>query len=272
MRLLLAQVKQRSEGHPCSTPMGTLVRMAAVVGMTDLAAMTAELLRLEGARRRCEARSGPVDRPRSSPRKRSGPMGMARWRPGWPRSAIGLRARSAPGFVLLASAGARRKFSTPSTMDSSERLKLASSVDCGPTHGPGTTSPTRSGCSSNRRPSSASRTSEWCVVGGRPWLTRMAPIAITHVPTTRRQASTAFVGGRFHLEATGDHLAGAVMSEILERFEQAQFHAEWDQLRERLGDSALSGAARAHPGPAPLRRVADHLHHGRYRSGCASSG
>ena len=53
-----------------------------------------------------------------------------------------------------------------------------------------------------------------------------------------RRASAGFVGGRFHLEATGDHLAGAVMSEILERFEQAQFHAEWDQLRERLGDSA----------------------------------
>jgi hypothetical protein len=53
-----------------------------------------------------------------------------------------------------------------------------------------------------------------------------------------RRAFAAFVGGRFHLEATGDNLAGAVISEILERFEQAQFDAEWDRLRDRFGDAA----------------------------------
>ena len=126
----------------------------------------------------------------------------------------------------------------PSSMDSSGRLKLASLVDCGPTHGPGTTSPTRSGCSSKQ--ATILRFGDFGVLCRR-W-EALADEDGAHRDHTRahveRHASTAFVGTWFHFEATGDHLAGAVMNEILERFEQAQFHAEWDQLRERLGDSA----------------------------------
>jgi hypothetical protein len=62
-----------------------------------------------------------------------------------------------------------------------------------------------------------------------------------------RRASAGFVGTRFHLEASGDSLAGAVMSEILERFERAQFDAEWDELKTRLGDAACPALLERNP-------------------------
>ena len=270
MRLLLAQVKRRQRAILVAPLWVHLFVWRRCVGMTDLAAMTAELLRLEGERRRVESRLARlITRVESSEAFRADGHGsVAAW--------LAAECDWSPGEIRTRIRLARLGRHSPEVLDALdhgqlERHKLASSVDCGPTLGPGTTSPTRSGCSSNRRPSSASRTSEWCVVGGRPWLTRMAPIAITHVPTTRGGCPPA------------SWVAGSTSRRPATTWPAPSWARSWNGSSKpssmRNGISCVSvsairvsGAARAHPGPAPLRRVADHLHHGRYRSGCASSG
>lgn len=53
-----------------------------------------------------------------------------------------------------------------------------------------------------------------------------------------RTAHAGIVGNSFHLDAQGGALEGAAMIEILGRFEQAQFDAEWEDLKARFGDDA----------------------------------
>ena len=53
-----------------------------------------------------------------------------------------------------------------------------------------------------------------------------------------RSAQAAMLGNTFHFNAQGGALDGAAMMEILARFEQAQFEAEWADLRLRFGDDA----------------------------------
>ncbi len=53
-----------------------------------------------------------------------------------------------------------------------------------------------------------------------------------------RRASTARLDHTFHLVAQFGAIQGAAISEILERFERAEFAAEWDELRARFGDDA----------------------------------
>jgi hypothetical protein len=62
-----------------------------------------------------------------------------------------------------------------------------------------------------------------------------------------RSAHGAMVGATFHLDARGGALDGVAMIEILARFEQAQFAAEWDELKTQFGDDAC---------PAMLERTA----------------
>ncbi len=62
-----------------------------------------------------------------------------------------------------------------------------------------------------------------------------------------RSAHAVIVGDRFHLDATAGVIAGTSIVEILRHFEQAQFDAEWDDLRARYGEGAC---------PAMLERTA----------------
>ena len=56
-----------------------------------------------------------------------------------------------------------------------------------------------------------------------------------------RRVHAGIVGTRFHLDAEGDVITGTAMAEILDRFEQAEFHADWDQARQQFGDAACAG-------------------------------
>ena len=60
-----------------------------------------------------------------------------------------------------------------------------------------------------------------------------------------RRVHAAMVGTRFHLDAEGDVITGTAMAEILDRFEQAEFHADWDQ-----GAAAVRGCRRCRPAGA----------------------
>jgi hypothetical protein len=62
-----------------------------------------------------------------------------------------------------------------------------------------------------------------------------------------RRAHASMVGNTFCLDAAGGAVDGVAMIEILSRFEQAQFDAEWDELKTRYGDDAR---------PALMRRTA----------------
>jgi hypothetical protein len=53
-----------------------------------------------------------------------------------------------------------------------------------------------------------------------------------------RRAQASMVGNTFYLDAAGGAVDGVAMTEILSRFEQAQFDAEWDELTARYGDDA----------------------------------
>jgi hypothetical protein len=55
-----------------------------------------------------------------------------------------------------------------------------------------------------------------------------------------RNAHASIVGSRFRLDAAGDVVSGAAMSEILERFCDAEFHADWDSARDRFGDATCA--------------------------------
>lgn len=52
-----------------------------------------------------------------------------------------------------------------------------------------------------------------------------------------RSAQAAVVGATFHLDARGGVLDGTALMEILERFERAEFDAEWDRLKAIHGDA-----------------------------------
>ena len=62
-----------------------------------------------------------------------------------------------------------------------------------------------------------------------------------------RSVHAFIIGDRFHLDATAGVIAGTGIVEVLRRFEQAQFDAEWDDLRARYGEDAC---------PAMLERTA----------------
>jgi len=62
-----------------------------------------------------------------------------------------------------------------------------------------------------------------------------------------RRAQASMVGNTFYLDAAGGAVDGVAMIEILSRFEQAQFDAEWDELTAGDGEDAC---------PARLERTA----------------
>jgi hypothetical protein len=53
-----------------------------------------------------------------------------------------------------------------------------------------------------------------------------------------RRVRTGITGESFTMTADGDSIDGAEIIEILDRFCDAEFLAEWDRVRERLGESA----------------------------------
>lgn len=53
-----------------------------------------------------------------------------------------------------------------------------------------------------------------------------------------RRVATAQLDHTFHLVAQFGAVQGAAIAEVLEAFERAEFDAEWDELRSRLGDEA----------------------------------
>ena len=53
-----------------------------------------------------------------------------------------------------------------------------------------------------------------------------------------RRAQVSMVDNTFYLDAAGRAVDGVAMIEILSRFEQAQFDAEWDDLKTRYRDDA----------------------------------
>ncbi len=55
---------------------------------------------------------------------------------------------------------------------------------------------------------------------------------------TARTARAVAVGDEVYLEGRFGTAQGAAIAEVLERFTQAEFDAEWDDLRARLGDDA----------------------------------
>ena len=55
-----------------------------------------------------------------------------------------------------------------------------------------------------------------------------------------RSAHASIVGDEFRLDANGGVIDGTAISEILRRFEQAEFDADWAELRERFGDDATA--------------------------------
>jgi hypothetical protein len=57
----------------------------------------------------------------------------------------------------------------------------------------------------------------------------------------RRRARISVDDAGVHLDAVGPAAAGVAMDEILERFCTAEWHADWDAARERLGDAATPG-------------------------------
>ena len=62
-----------------------------------------------------------------------------------------------------------------------------------------------------------------------------------------RTVHCSIVGGCFRLEAEGDVISGTAMGEILSRFTDTEFVADWDQARQRCGDAVT---------PALLERTA----------------
>jgi Domain of unknown function (DUF222) len=55
-----------------------------------------------------------------------------------------------------------------------------------------------------------------------------------------RRAQASIMGHTFYLDACGGAVDGVAMIQILSRFEQAQFDAEWDELTARVGDEACA--------------------------------
>ena len=62
----------------------------------------------------------------------------------------------------------------------------------------------------------------------------------------RRRARLVLLDNSVHLDAQGSAAAGAAMDEILQRFCEAELHADWDDARARHGDEAT---------PADLERT-----------------
>lgn len=56
-----------------------------------------------------------------------------------------------------------------------------------------------------------------------------------------RAATAAIVGSAFYLDARGGVVAGQALMDILERFERAEFTAEWDRLKALHGDDMNPG-------------------------------
>ena len=71
-----------------------------------------------------------------------------------------------------------------------------------------------------------------------------------------RHAAAVLVGTQFHLDAHGDVMAGAVMAEILDRFTDAEFHADWDDAKAQLGQAACPALLAR----TPQQRRFDALH------------
>jgi len=55
-----------------------------------------------------------------------------------------------------------------------------------------------------------------------------------------RRVTTSTLGDTFHLGAQFGAVQGAAIAEILRRFEDAEFGAEWEELRARVGDEACT--------------------------------
>ena len=68
-----------------------------------------------------------------------------------------------------------------------------------------------------------------------------------------RTARMALVGDTGYLDARVGAAQYAAMKEVFDRFAQAEFDAEWDELRARHGDDACPGDARPDRGAAPGR-------------------